>query len=105
MIAAFVLKGFFKCPYIPSMPGKEWSLGASRQPNSMPEVNYSYPEIEDKMTYIEMYVISLFNVQVLEIVIAVPQTSDVRSKSRRLFLKAEHSLDVTSSLALGQRPP
>lgn len=32
LLAAFLLKGFFKCPYIPSMPGKEWSLGASRQP-------------------------------------------------------------------------
>lgn len=87
------------------MPRKEWSLGAARQPNSMPKVNYSYPEIKDKMTYIEMYVISLFYVHVLEIVIAALQTSDVRSISRRLFLKAEHSLDVTSSLALGQRPP
>lgn len=57
------------------------------------------------MTYIEMYVISLFYVQVLEIIIAALQTSNVRSKSRGLFVKAEHSLDVTFSLTLRQRSP
>lgn len=88
------------------MPGKKWSLGTSRQPNSMPKGKTTHStEIEDKMTYIEMNVISLFYVQVLEIVIAALQTSDVRSKSRRLSMKAEHSLDVTFSLALGQRSP
>lgn len=56
-------------------------------------------------TYIVMYEISLSYVQILEIVIAAPQTSDVCTKSRRLFMKAEHSLDVTSPLALGQSSP
>ncbi len=56
-------------------------------------------------TYIVMYEISLFYVQVLEIVISAPQPSNVRTKSRRLFMKAEHSLDIISPLALGQSSP
>ena len=52
-----------------------------------------------------MYEICLFYVQVLEIIIAAPQTSDVRTKGRRLFMKAEHSLDVIYPLALGQGSP
>lgn len=57
------------------------------------------------MTYIVMYEISLFYVQVLEIVIAAPQTSDVGTKSRRLFMETEYSLDVISLLSLGQSSP
>lgn len=52
-----------------------------------------------------MYEISLFYVQVLEIVIAAPQTCDVRAKSRRFFMKAEYSLDVICPLAFGQSSP
>lgn len=82
------------------MPSEEWSLGTPRQPKSMPKANHSYPEIkENGTTYIEMNEISLFYVQVLEIVISAPQPRDVRTKSRRLFMKAEHSIYVIFPLA------
>lgn len=60
LIAAFLLKGLFKCPYIPSMPAKEWSLGTPRQPNSIPiGKRFISPDKRKWTTYIEMNEISL----------------------------------------------
>lgn len=83
------------------------ALGTPRQKrNLMPKLRLSWRQIEQEgRTYIVMYEISLFYVQILKFVIAAPQTSDIYTKSRRLFMKAEHSLDVISPLALGQSSP
>lgn len=52
-----------------------------------------------------MYDKGFFNVLVLEIVIAAFQPSDVLIHSWRLFVKAEHGIDVISPLALGESSP
>lgn len=65
----------------------------------------SRDQIEGKTTYIEMYDKGLFDVYILEIVIATPQSDITRIESRRLFMKAEHSIDIVRPLALGQSSP
>lgn len=84
------------------MPPKEWSLRSS-QPTRREE-NFPGPD-RSKTTYIEMYDKGLFDVYVLEIVIATPQPDVTGVQLRRLSMKAEHSIDIVRSLALGESSP